>query len=49
MRDRTGMGRSAISRLENDETANPTIETLMRYAHALGKDLSITLRDKVAT
>jgi len=48
MRDRTGMGRSAISRLENDETANPTIETLTRYAHALGKDLSITLRDKAS-
>jgi DNA-binding phage protein len=45
MRERTGMGRSAISRLENDENANPTIETLTRYAQALGKDLSITLRD----
>lgn len=46
MRERTGMGRSAISRLENNENANPTIETLTRYAQALGKDLRIALRDK---
>ena len=31
------MSRSAISRLENDESANPTLETLSRYAEALGK------------
>lgn len=48
MRDRTGMSRSAISRLENDETANPTIETLSRYAEALGKQLAITLADKAS-
>ena len=48
MRDRTGMSRSAISRLENDETANPTIETLSRYAEALGKELAITLADKAS-
>ena len=28
---------------ENDEEANPTIETLSRYAEALGKQLAITL------
>ena len=45
MQERTGMSRSAISRLENDESANPTIETLTRYAEALGKQLAITLTD----
>jgi DNA-binding phage protein len=45
---RTGMSRSAISRLENDDSANPTIETLTRYAEALGKQLAITLTDKAS-
>ena len=48
MQERTGMSRSAISRLENDETANPTIETLSRYAAALGKELTVTLADKAS-
>lgn len=48
MQGRTGMSRSAISRLENDDSANPTIETLTRYAEALGKQLAITLTDKVS-
>ena len=48
MQDRKGMSRSAISRLENDESANPTIETLSRYAEALGKELAITLADRVS-
>jgi len=46
MRDRTGIGRSALSRLENDEIANPTVVTLTRYAEALGKKLFIQLSDK---
>ena len=46
MQSRTGMSRSAISRLENDGSANPTIQTLTRYAEALGKQLAITLTDK---
>ena len=48
MQSRTGMSRSAISRLENDESSNPTIETLTRYADALGKQLAITLSDKAS-
>ena len=48
MQDRTGMSRSAISRLENDDSANPTIETLTRYAEALGKQLAITLTNKAS-
>ena len=48
MQERTGMSRSAISRLENDELANPTLETLSRYAEALGKQLAIMLTDRAS-
>lgn len=40
---RTGISKSSLSRLENDPTANPTIETLIRIAEALGKQILITL------
>ncbi len=43
--ERTGIGRSAISRLENASGNNPTIATLQRYADALGKRLVISLAD----
>lgn len=33
---RSGLKRSALSRLENDPTANPTLLTLQRYASAVG-------------
>jgi transcriptional regulator with XRE-family HTH domain len=46
MQGRTGMSRSAISRLENDDSANPTIETIARYAEDLGKQIAVTLTDK---
>jgi DNA-binding XRE family transcriptional regulator len=38
--DRTGMDRAAISRLENGHQTNPTVETLLRYAAALGKTIA---------
>jgi DNA-binding XRE family transcriptional regulator len=38
--ERTGMDRAAISRLENGHQSNPTVETLMRYATALGKTIA---------
>ena len=41
MEDRTGIGRAALSRLENDATCNPTVTTLTRYADALGKKLVV--------
>lgn len=41
--ERTGIASSALSRLENDQTANPTVTTLTRYAEALGKRLQICL------
>jgi ribosome-binding protein aMBF1 (putative translation factor) len=37
--ERTGMDRAAISRLENGYQMNPTIDTLTRYAAALGKGI----------
>jgi DNA-binding phage protein len=43
---RTGIARSALSRLETDPGANPTLTTVTRYAEALGKDLQIMLADK---
>jgi len=45
MQDRTGIGRSALSRLENDAEPNPTIVTLTRYAEALGKKLRVILTE----
>jgi DNA-binding XRE family transcriptional regulator len=42
---RTGISRSAISRLENGLSNNPTVSTLNRYAEALGKQLVISLAD----
>src|SRR5947208_10749765 len=39
----TGIEKSNLSRLENDPLANPTIDTLCRYADAVGKEVVITL------
>ena len=39
----TGMDRSALSKLENGQRLNPTIETLVRYADAVGKRLVVSL------
>lgn len=41
----TGMDRSALSKLETGQRANPTVETLVRYAEAVGKRLVVTLSD----
>jgi len=40
-----GMDRSALSKLENGRRSNPTVETLVRYANAVGKRLIVTLTD----
>jgi hypothetical protein len=45
-RDRSGIGRGALCRLENEIEPNPTVATLMRYAHALGKRIVIKLVDE---
>jgi DNA-binding XRE family transcriptional regulator len=41
----TGMDRSALSKLETGQRSNPTIETLARYAEAVGKRLVVSLAD----
>lgn len=43
--ERTGMDRSALSKLETGQRPNPTIETLVRYAEAVGKRLVVTLAE----
>lgn len=43
--DLTGMDRSALSKLETGQRANPTVETLVRYAEAVGKRLLVALAD----
>jgi DNA-binding XRE family transcriptional regulator len=41
----TGMDASAISKLETGQRTNPTVETLVRYAEAVGKRLIVSLAD----
>ena len=43
--ERSGLDRAMISKLENGHTANPTVETLFRYARALGKGVGLALQD----
>jgi DNA-binding XRE family transcriptional regulator len=45
MKARTGIERSTLSRLENNADANPTINTLTRYAEAVGKKVFVVLAD----
>ena len=42
----TGMDRSALSKLETGQRPNPTLETLARYAEAVGKRLVVSLADE---
>jgi DNA-binding XRE family transcriptional regulator len=42
----TGMDRSALSKLETGQRPNPTLETLLRYAAAVGKRLVVSLADR---
>ena len=44
--ERTGLSKSAISKLENNDDANPTVNTLAKYADALGMALAIVLTEK---
>jgi DNA-binding Xre family transcriptional regulator len=41
VRERSGIDRSALSRLENGSPDNPTLETLLRYADAVECQLVI--------
>ena len=42
----TGIDRSALSKLESGQRPNPTLNTLVRYADAVGKQLVVALADK---
>src|SRR5439155_8712014 len=46
---RCGIDQPALSRLENGHTPNPTLDTLWRYAAALGKRLLLSAEDVVDT
>lgn len=46
---RCGIDQPALSRLENGHSPNPTLETLWRYAAALGKRLVLSADDLPAT
>ena len=41
---KSGIDKGALSRIENGLQANPTLDTLYRYAHALGKELNFTIK-----
>lgn len=43
VQERSGMDKATLSRLENGHTDNPTLETLLRYAKAVGKRLECRL------
>jgi DNA-binding phage protein len=45
IKERTGIERSTLSRLENAAAANPTVETLTKYADAVGKKVLVVLAD----
>ena len=45
MKERTGIERSTLSRLENNAAANPTVNTLTRYADAVGKKVFVVFAD----
>jgi len=45
IKERTGIEKGNLSRLENATKPNPTVDTLTRYANAVGKELVITLID----
>jgi predicted transcriptional regulator len=42
--ERSGMDRAAISRLENGVYLNPTVDTLYRYAQAIGADIGFSIK-----
>ncbi|HEV3262995.1 MAG TPA: helix-turn-helix transcriptional regulator [Gemmataceae bacterium] len=42
---RTGMDQATLSRLENGRQPNPTVDTLWRYACAVGRQLVLTHAD----
>jgi DNA-binding XRE family transcriptional regulator len=46
---RTGIDKATLSRLETGKQTNPTVDTLVRYAAAVGKQLVLTLQEMPRT
>ncbi len=46
--ERSGIDKAALSRLENGQQPNPTVNTLARYAHAIGKRLAWSIEEPAA-
>ena len=46
LQERTGIDRSALSKLETGQRANFTLDTALRYADAVGKRLLFTVADR---
>ena len=49
LNERSGIDRGTLSKLENDGDPNVTMNTLLRYAEALGKSILVQLEDVAAT
>ncbi|MCC6580138.1 MAG: helix-turn-helix transcriptional regulator [Phycisphaeraceae bacterium] len=45
---RSGIDKAALSRLENAANANPKLDTLVRYAEAIGIELRVTVAGNAA-
>lgn len=45
LNERTGIDRGSLSKLENDPDPNVTVNTLMKYAEAVGKTITVQLED----
>ena len=45
IQERTGIDRSALSKLENEHCANFTLDTVRKYAQAVGKRVLVTVAD----
>lgn len=41
---KSGIDKGALSRIENGLQTNPTLDTLYRYARALGRELKLTFK-----
>jgi DNA-binding Xre family transcriptional regulator len=46
LNERTGIDRGSLSKLENDEDPNVTMNTLLQYAEAIGKTLTVQIEDQ---
>ena len=45
IQERTGIDRSALCKLENGQRANFTLDTVRKYAQAVGKRVLVTVAD----